>query len=389
MNFMKYLRYILTSLIIISLVGGYFVYMTYSGQVDENPISNAILAVSRPYPDLTQPKIVTLNCDYHGKNIVLSDTLYGSLDTYYKNDPNKKNAYLNNREKDFVFSYSEDGTIKDLANKIEALGVQNGLDQDQTLDLGACLLQSIPYDNVKAQKILGPDFAKYPISEVIPRYPYETLYDDTGICTDKTFLGAAVLGDMGYKTAIMTFDADKHMSLGVGVTDGYGSFGTSYGIMELTGTGFLVGDVPELSSGVGLAINNFQTQPNVSSDTQVQTEQVKLSNPSDVIPVSDGNNYARIVQRTAVRQKLEELKPQLDQLNTAYQNAQNVLTQAETNLKTAESNYKASPGNATYNAYLQVYTTYQTDYNAAQSAIDAYNQMVNLYNGYVEQYKQF
>jgi hypothetical protein len=330
-----------------------------------------------------------MNCDYHGKSLTLSDTLYGSLDAYYKNDPNKKYTYLNNNEKDFVFSYSEDGTMKDLANKIEALGVQNGLDQDQTLDLGACLLQSIPYDNVKAQKILGPDFTKYPISEVIPRYPYETLYDDTGICTDKTFLGAAVLGDMGYKTAIMTFDADKHMSLGVGVTGGYGSFGTSYGIMELTGTGFLVGDVPELSTGVGLAINNFQTQPNVSSDTATATTQVKLSNPSDVIPVSGGNSYARIVQRTVVRQKLEELKPQLDQSKTDYQDAQNVLTQAEANLKTAESNYKDSPSNATYNSYLQVYDIYQTDYNTAQSKIDSYNKMVNLYNSYVESYKQF
>jgi len=386
---MKYFRYILTTLTVIALFGSYFVYLTYSGQIDKNPLSNAILAVSRPYPGLSNPKTVTMNCDYHGKKLTLSETLYGSLDNYYKNDPDKKSAYLKNQESNFVFSYSQDTTVKDVSSKIAAIGVENGLDKDQTLDLGACFLQSIPYDNDKAQKILGPDFSKFPISEVIPRYPYETLYDFTGICTDKTFLGAAVLSDLGYKTSIMTFDADKHMSLGVGVADGYGSYGTKYGIMELTGTGFLVGDIPELSSGVGLAINNFQTIPKLNSDNTSQTVQVKLSDPSNVISVSDGLSYGRIVQRTAVRTKLEELKPQLDLLKSAYQSAQDVLAQIETKLKAAENTYSVSPGSASYNAYLQVYNNYQTNYNTAQAKINSYNQMVNLYNSYVEQYKQF
>lgn len=388
-NAMKYLRYVLTTLLVALLFGGYFTYLTLNGEIDKNPVSSAILAVARPYPALTSPKTVTMTCDYHGKNVTLSETLYGSLDSYYQTDPNKKSIYRHNEEKDFVFSSPKDGVVKDVAAKILALGAENGLDRDQTLDLGACLLQSIPYDNEKAQKILSPDFAKYPVAEVIPRYPYETLYDFTGICTDKTFLGAIVFSEMGYKTAIMTFDADKHMSLGVGVTDGYGSYGTQYGIMELTGGGFLVGDIPELSSGVGVAINNFQTLPKLSNDSIVPAEQVRLGNPSDVIPVSDGGIYDRIVQRTAIRKKLEDTKPELDLLKNAYQAAQAVLAQSEANLKSAESAYTAVPSNASNKTYLKVYDTYKNDYNTAQAKITSYNQMVNLYNGYVEQYKQF
>ncbi len=386
---MKYLRYIVTTFVVATIFGGYFVYLTFSGQIDSNPLSNTIIAVARPYPALENPKVVTLNCDYHGKNIVMSETLYGSLDSYYSSDPNKRGAYLQNKEKDFVFSYEKDKTIKNVADKILALGAENGLDMDQTLDLGACLMQSIPYDNEKAQKILGPDFASFPVSEVIPRYPYETLYDFSGICTDKTFLGAAVLGEMGYKTAIMTFDADKHMSLGVGVSTGYGSFASEYGIMEPTGTGFLVGDIPELNSGVGSAVNNFQTLPKLSDESVAQAEQVKLGEPSNVIPVTDGSNYSRIVQRTALRQKLEELKPELDVLKNAYQSAQAALSQSEASLKAAENAYNAAPSNSTYNAYLAVYNSYQNTYNTAQSKINEYNQKVNLYNSYVEQYRQF
>lgn len=385
---MKYLRYVFTTLIVVGLFGGYFYWLTITGQIEQNSISNMIVAVSRPYPALSDPREITLNCDYHGKNLSVSDTLYGSLDEYYKTDPAKKSAYLHNLEKNFVYSHPRDNTIKDLAGKISAVGAANGLNADQTLDLSACFMQSIPYDDAKATRILGPDFARQPIEQVIPRYPYETLYDKAGICTDKTYLGAAVLRELGYQTAIMTFDAQKHMSLGVAVPDGYGSLGTKYGIMELTGTGFLVGDVPELNPTAGLAINNFQTLPQADGTVSVESQQA-LTSPNEVIPVSEGLVYGRIVARTATKQELEALRPQLVAAQTAYTQARAALTAAEADLAAAETTYKARPSNSSYAAYTTVYNQYLYYYNNAQSKINQYNKLVNLYNSYVEKYRQF
>lgn len=385
---MKYFRYILTSVVVLLLFGGAFYYLTFTGQIEKNPISNTLVAAARPYPALTNPKEVVLSCDFHGKNLSVSETLYGSLYDYYRSDPAKKTAYLHNGEKDFVFYYEKDNTIKDLAGKITVLGAENGLVGDQVLDLSACLMQNIPYDEAKAARILGPDFSKQPIAEVIPRYPYETLYDKTGICTDKTYLGAAVIKELGYSTAIMTFDAQKHMSLGVAVSMGYGSFATNYGILELTGSGFLVGDVPDINAGAGLAINNYQTIPEGGAENSA-VSQLQLAAPSNVISVSVGNVYQRVVERTATKQKIEELKVQLTAAQGIYQQAQNTLKGAESSLSLAEKAYQANPTEAGYGAYTRAYNSYSADYNVAQREANAYNKLVNVYNSYIEKYRQF
>ena len=384
----SWLRYIITTLLVTTLFGAYFYYLTFAGKIEQNPVSRAIIAVARPYPALTNPKDITLRCDFHGKNLEVSETLYGSLYDYYKSDPSKKSAYLHNVEKDFVFSYEKDLTVKELATKISSIGAENNLSGDQTLDLAACFMQNIPYDSVKAERILGPDFAEQSIESVIPRYPYETLYDQTGICTDKTYLGAAVINQLGYGTAIMTFDAERHMSLGVAVPAGYGSFGSSYGIMELTGSGFLVGDTPDISNTAGLAINQFQTIPK-SSDVPTAQDQSQLTMPSDVIDLADGKIYSRIIDRTATRLELERLKPLLTAAQESYKVAQSNLSTIEIKLADAEEAYRIKPTNATYKAYTTVYNEYLVEYNDAQRLINEYNRLVNLYNSYVAKYQEF
>lgn len=384
---MKYLRYLITSITVILIFGGYFYYLIISGQVEENPVSDAIFSVVRPYPELTDPKEITLSCDYHGEVIAVNETLYGSLYNYYRSDPAKKGAYLRNENEKFVFSYDKDETINKLSETIASQGKEEGLTNDQTLDLAICLLQGIPYDDAKAQRILGPGFASEPIEAVVPRYPYETLYDNLGICTDKTYLGAAVLGKLGYKTAILTFDSQKHMSLGVAVPDGYGSFKTGYGIAELTGSGFLVGDVPEIKANAGLAINSFET---IDSDSEEKIEAgLELSAPSSVIAIGEGAIYERIVERMAVKLKLEELRPKLEASELEYLSAKAALEVSESTLQIAENTYNANPTQRNYNEYLDAYNRYLPVYNKAQASVESYNQNVNNYNYYVNLYRQY
>jgi hypothetical protein len=347
------------------------------------------LGIYRSFPAQTSPKTVSLTCNYHGKDLTVSETLYASIDKYYQSEPKKKIAYYTNKNKDFVFSYKEDDTIAELTGKIEKIGAENSLNADQTLDLAACFLQSIPYDSPKAAKVLDPGSVKYSYSELVPRYPYETLYDFTGICTDKSYLGAAIFKEMGYKTSLLEFDTDKHLSIGLGVPAGYGELGTNYAIMELTGEGFLTGDIPVIKN-TGFAENTIGNLPPISNENvQTAEENNKLSKATGVDEISSGKDYTRITERTALMDKINSLKQQLEEQRAQVLTGKDKLDAAESQLKSYENNYKSNPSRVSYNQYLNAYNSYQIAYNYANSLINAYNSLVGKYNDLIEEYKNY
>ncbi len=387
---MKRFRVITPLVFLLAAAAGYFLFLTFSGHITPNPVSEAVVASVRPYPALASPKTVTLSCAYHGDNVSVDETLYGSLADYYRNNPAKYSAFYHNQNEKYVYSYKQDRTIPELTAKIKKIGTEKGLSGDQTLDLATCLLQSIPYDSEKAARILSPDYYKLAADQLVPRYPYETLYDGKGICTDKSFLGAAVFRELGYGTSLLTFDSQRHMSIGITVPDGMGDFGTKYGIVELTGSNFLVGDIPEISANAGLAVGGVQTIPNVTTDSSVTTEKkTALSALSAAIPISSGATYSRISERMALKNEISSLQPQLESARNSYLNLKAALTAAEEVLQQTEASYKQNPTNASYSRYSTTYNSYLAAYNAATAAVDEYNSLVNKYNGLVARYKEF
>jgi hypothetical protein len=221
----------------------------------------------------------------------------------------------------------------------------------------------------------------------MPRYPYETLYDNLGICTDKSYLGAAIFRQMGYETSLLRFDQDKHLSIGIGVPDGYQELGTSYAIMELTGKGFLVGDIPNLVN-TGLAQNTIGNIPEISDNPIANTQDRKISNASGVENVSTGKKYTRIVERTTLRSQIENLQNQLSDEKAKVEAAKNLATQKEGELQIAENSYTANPSPGSYNQYLKVYNSYKSAITANNQVYN-YNQLVKKYNSLVDEYKNY
>jgi hypothetical protein len=76
------------------------------------------------------------------------------------------------------------------------------------------------------------------------RYPSETLVEGKGVCADKTILLAALLRPLNFGLAIITFDKANHMALGLQVPAGYGSFGSSFTMIETTSP-TAIGQIPE------------------------------------------------------------------------------------------------------------------------------------------------
>lgn len=80
------------------------------------------------------------------------------------------------------------------------------------------------------------------------QFPAHTLAE-TGKCCDKAILAAAVLSNMGYKTALILFEEQNHMVVGVSLNDlpnyspaiGYDCNGSKYYFLEVTSPGWQVG----------------------------------------------------------------------------------------------------------------------------------------------------
>jgi hypothetical protein len=61
------------------------------------------------------------------------------------------------------------------------------------------------------------------------------LYDQAGVCGEKTLLLACILKELGFGTAVMDFEAEKHRVLGIKCSWESDYFGTGYCFVETTG----------------------------------------------------------------------------------------------------------------------------------------------------------
>lgn len=109
--------------------------------------------------------------------------------------------------------------IRDLAATIAAMTDE----PDDRARIAVSLVQHLDYDDARAAE---------PYYGV--RYPYETLYLERGVCSDKSVLLAALLGELGFGVALFQFDAENHMAVGLLCPAGYDHRGTGYAFVEST-----------------------------------------------------------------------------------------------------------------------------------------------------------
>ncbi|MDO8507648.1 MAG: transglutaminase-like domain-containing protein [bacterium] len=355
----------------------------------------------RRYPVATGPKQVVLNCTYHGQKLTINENLYQSVDEYYASDPRKMRLDY----KSFVSSNSKDLTIKDLTQKIKVKGTELGLSSDQTMDLATCFVQNIPYDTEKAKIVLsqnpGDKLTRVTQREYYDRFPYETLYENKGICTDKSYLEAAILKEMGYGASILTFNTEKHMAVGVQTPKGYTSFNTDYSYVETTSPGYKVGQLPSIDKNTGGAKKAELDKVSGSQGNELipQFPESDFSPPSEIIKISDGKEYQRIIEITNDINRLKSLVAEINSANTgiaAYktelknaegqaQSARDELSQAESKVNNAKNIYKSDSTEGNYASYTAAYDEYQSVYKNTRSVINGYNSKVNQYNSAIGQ----
>ena len=154
----------------------------------------------------------------------------------------------------------DDAVITELADGLNELGREYGLDKTEITYLTISFVQSLPYtsDSVTA------GFDEY------PRFPYETLYDDGGDCEDTSILSAALLQEMGYGVVLILFPRE-HVGIGIKCSSNVGGYrykfeNQDYCYLETTGKNWDIGMLPEIYRGKKAQIIPIYKRPYLDID---------------------------------------------------------------------------------------------------------------------------
>lgn len=83
-------------------------------------------------------------------------------------------------------------------------------------------VQQMPYDTQREREILAGN-------ETELKFPYETLYDGNGVCSDKSLLLIYIMKRLGYRTAYLKYTDEMHAAVGIGCPCDIAQYGTTTG----------------------------------------------------------------------------------------------------------------------------------------------------------------
>jgi len=301
------------------------------------------------------------NWNYRGSPYSLSMTVYGSVDDYYKTRPK---GVVIGREENTLTKYialsKGDDSIRELASKLNALAEANGLDENQKLDLVASFVQTIPYDYEEATT-----------DPTEPRYAYEVLFDNKGICSEKSFLMYDILREMGYGAVLFAYTAENHMNVGVQVDRGYSNYDSGYAVMETTNV-IKIGIIPTLEASSRRATGK-ETLPELDGQGDIdKTPGRELSLPVIYAKIA-GRRYSGIVSTVQAQRELSDLKTYLARQRW-------ILNQKQGEIKALEQRMDVLRATHSISAYNALVTPHNQLADELRALVSDYNDKVRRAN---------
>jgi len=313
------------------------------------------------FPTPKNPVSKKYEWQFKGKAYVLEETLYQSTDKYYQKKP--KGIFSNFEEislSKYLKTPTKDNTVDDIAQKLQDIAARSNLTADQTVDLAVSYVQSLPYDEARARTDLTH-----------PRYPYETLYEKTGICSDKSLLTVSILRKMGYGASIFMYEKDQHMAPAVQCSPQYSNYNSGYCIAETTAVGHKIGIIPELDQGNLQAVQRSEIQ-NFKSDNASSRQNKILSDP-EIYAKTQGKTYGGVLQ-TLTNEK------EVEQLSNYFETQKLVIEQKENELDSMTAELDRFKARKDYSSYNRLVPSYNNLVVTIRNLIDEYNTKVARYN---------
>lgn len=313
------------------------------------------------YPSITLDQSVTDDIPvsrtfaFEGQEVTIEVTVDGSLYAGATAAEKTVTRFGNARENDWIEDYwpafineeHQDAFYDSVLAALRQVRDSAGLDADRYAELMTVFVQSLAY---KTDPV-----------ELEPKFPVETFVDGAGDCDDKTLLLAGLLSREGYDVAILMFEPEKHVALGIRSAD-IPYRDTGYAFVETTAQGF-IGMVPD-SFGSGVVLTSEPRVFGVDGGSRAYTA------GDEVRAILDGRAEA-IARATELASEIEAADVRLAQLQSDLTTAQSELDALRSGGRTAE-----------YNARVPEYNALVDGYNAAaderNALADAHNALADL-----------
>jgi len=329
----------------------------------------------------------TYQWQYGGRTYSVSQTLYSSIYGFYKSQP-KTYTYFNelpeNWEEEyygmFITENERDVFISELLESIVTEGKRNRLSEDQVVELVLAFVQSIPYDDQKAANILART------GNETMDYPYEVLFENSGVCSDKSFLATVLLRELGYGTAIFVFENENHMAIGIQCPKEYSDYDSGYCFAETTSVGNKIGIVPDLKANVGSAVGTEQLAYFNEEETRASVS-TKLTEVK-IFQKTQGKEYKGIIRTIRINNEISALKKELADLTAELRELKERIGEDEEYLadkKRDLDKYLKNDEIKKYNEQAEKYNDTLSDY---EDRIKSYNKKVSVFNKKVARYNE-
>ena len=215
--------------------------------LSSNSLDN-LNSLKSDFPKLSNPKTITYNWEYKGDDYSISQTLYGSVYDYYKQQASSYSYYSDNLPENWQEEYykmylelnKEDDSISRLLKSLEGEAESNNLSADETVELILSFVQSLDYDENLADEMLSDE------GDLGAKRPYVVLYEKSGTCSGKSFLAYNLLKKFGYGVALFDYESDQHLTVAVKCDKRYSTYESGYCFAETVKPGYPIGIISSL-----------------------------------------------------------------------------------------------------------------------------------------------
>jgi len=252
----------------------------------------------------TNPKNTSLKYVLRGKANHIKFTIFGGLNVYLNELPRSITYFPWEAEpttKDFVMKFLNEDIQSDyLTELVQKIRVETGNKDDQAR-IAISLVQQIPYD-----------WEGLTSGNIEDRYPYEVIYDDMGVCGEKSRLLAFLLRELGFDVVLFNFESESHMAAGLKCPVQYSYKNTGYCFIE-TARPIIITDCQEEYVGAGkltsfpeiIHISDGFSFDSVSEEYNDAQEWIRLSNISNsaggYLEETDYNKWLSLVNKYGIK----------------------------------------------------------------------------------------
>ncbi|MFP4524048.1 MAG: AN1-type zinc finger domain-containing protein [Candidatus Woesearchaeota archaeon] len=174
----------------------------------------------------TNPKKRNFEAVVRGETTRIQFTVYKGLNDYLKGI-SRTITYMQGEapptDRNFIMRSLNNKKQEEYLNELVEKIKKKTTDEDEQVRIAVSLVQNIPYDHegLSTGNIKG-------------KYPYEVLYTNSGVCSEKAQLLAYLLRELGYGVAILRYGPENHDAVGIECPTRYQYKNTGYCFIEST-----------------------------------------------------------------------------------------------------------------------------------------------------------